>query len=141
MTQTTAPPPDAAIGAPPTTSPLVRPLAFPIQEGMLWSAGLTAEGQPIADEFEAEWLRVTSRGHWFMSEDQSDPEATVWRFTRCRGCGAVGEFAFELDEQRCPHPATAQSIASALLASMPRPAPATPRRYYLRTWREGLVSE
>jgi len=122
-----APPDDAFI---PSPQPLIRPLAFPIQEGMLWTAGLTPDGQPIADEFEAEWLRVTPYGHWFTSGDQSDPEATVWRFIHCRGCGAVAEFTFELDEQRCTHRATMQVIASALLANFPRPRPVAPRALY-----------
>lgn len=138
MNQITAPPVDVdpPIGGSSLdpNAPHVRPLSMPIEQGRLWTADLDSYGRPTAYESERVWLHVMPGGHWYGSHDRM-----VKGYVPCRGCRLPGIAV--MARTRCSHPATAQDIATALLASLQRPAPATPRRYYLRTWREGSVSE
>lgn len=130
MNQTTAPPDERLLGAYDPT-PLIRPLEYPSSLGRLWTAMLDENGRPAADEFQAEWLLVTPRGHWYMSKDcAAEPAYVSSALCRAEGCGTAAEFIPELDARPCTHPATAQDIASALLASLSRPAPVAPRALY-----------
>jgi len=145
MNQITAPPvaadPPLAGSWIDSSAPRIRPLAFPIELGRLWTAGLDEDGRPTTEELDMAWLRVTPLGHWYGSGDEQ-VKAFDSEFRICRGCESGCCFGEDgaYDDAPCTHPATAQDIATALLASVPRPAPATPRRYYLHTWREGLVT-
>lgn len=122
MQQATAPP-EPLLGVDPS-APLVRPLPFPVREGTLWTAMLDENGQPVADEFQAVWLRVSARGHSWMSSQSSSGTLGIV----CRGCQLP---VFDgMDSVRCSHPAAHQDVATALLASWPRPKPVAPRALY-----------
>lgn len=136
MNQTTAPDLDKAIGAPQTSFPRVMrlPVGCPLSgywapamavgvEGAYYTASLTRSGR-IADTVEdSVMVHVTPRGHWYRSDDL---RSAVETHHACRGCGRSACFDFTIDMVRCPKPPTAQDIASALLASWPRPKPAYP---------------
>ena len=124
---TASAPAEAIIGAVADPRPLIRPL--PVDgdvAGRVFTTGRDAAGRFARPVFQLR-LTVTGRGHWYRSDDEPD---ALHNDTVCRGCGHHGHFDYILDYKPCPRPATAQDIASALLADYPRPAPVAPRALY-----------
>lgn len=81
------------------TTPLIRPVDVPPHMGRAYTA---PDGET--------WVRVTPRGHWRVSGPQDDS------LTRrvCLGCDGAWLLCI-LEDHACPHAATAQDIATALL--------------------------
>jgi len=98
---------EAAPQAVPVTAPRIRPLPIPAALGRAYTADLDAHGRRVGAESDAAvWLRVTPTGHWRV--------VGLAEEVACRGCGDEW-LACQLETVRCPRPATAQDIASALL--------------------------
>lgn len=136
-TNSIAPPPEEAIGVSPTTSPLIRPMSFPIAQGRLWTARLDSEGKPWQVGELRVCVSVTPYGHWYRTDDPAVSGPMFGPGYECRGCGmTVASFP-------CPNPASAQDVATALLADFPRPRPTYPAsastlEFYRRIRREAL---
>ena len=111
----------AVIEALADTTPLIRPLAC-ATPGL---RSFSVEGDAYRS------ITVTEMGHWFHVGDKlamPDDAPVGWA---CRGCGVVATASLLAPSLgRCPKPASAQDIASALLADYPRPAPVAPRALY-----------
>jgi hypothetical protein len=120
-------PPDHAPGV---SQPLIRPIPFTTSGLRAYCAGEWEPGRTDA-------VTVTETGYWFHTAAKLAEDAPIGSWRTCRGCGTVATGSL-LDPQlgRCAHPASAQDIASALLASQ-RPAPAEmhsrPRIRFIRT--------
>lgn len=118
-----APPAAAPIGLS-DSRPLVQSLMLPhgVTSGHWYTAGLNSHGLPVGRGETRVDAFVGDTGHWWLN---TDPGLE----TTCRGCGWGGDFVGTF-AARCPKPASAQDIASALLADFPRPAPSVPRPLY-----------
>lgn len=121
--------------APDLTRPLIRPFAC-VKPGLRgysrgeWDSDSNTDAVTIAES-----------GHWFVVADKlrlADDAQIGWM---CRGCGVVATGSLLApDLGRCPKPATAQDIASALFASVPRPAPARMRSHRVRFIRTAVAA-
>jgi hypothetical protein len=117
--------------APAASQPVIRPFAC-VKPGL---RGYSRGEWDLASNTDA--VTVTESGHWFHTADKlalADGAPIGWM---CRGCGTVATESLLAPELgRCPKPATAQDIASALLSTL-RPGPAEmvaqPRIRFIRT--------
>lgn len=97
--------------APDTSQPLIRQIETGRSGARIYERA-TDDIDGYVDPHGGDLLFVTPGGHWYRADDQPDSSKPM----PCRGCRASGLDYAQLDEQgRCPKPATAQDIASALL--------------------------
>lgn len=84
----------------------------------VFTTGRDAKGRFAVSVFALK-ATVTTRGHWYRSDDPMDAFSND---RLCRGCGHHGHFDYILDYQSCPKPATATDVEESLLGwSTPRP--------------------